>query len=165
MQELATKITDALAQDLSKYKFRERHDNVTNNVVGVVKKVWSPLFLASGKHGLSAVAVIPESVTDTPRLQAFFATTRKDINTEFVSAAAYKSSYTFLVLICANQLYSTFTSYVSELVDKTQTHTNVFQGVFLVDATTKEVTSAHTRPAYNKREYEAVLSAIDKASR
>lgn len=37
-KELAKTIVDSVAQDLSQFKFNERHDNLTSNIVGLVKK-------------------------------------------------------------------------------------------------------------------------------
>jgi hypothetical protein len=162
-KQLATRIVDALAQDLSQFKFDERHDNVTGNIVGLVKKSWSPLRRVFGGHGITAVILITESVTDRAGLKAFFQDIRRDINTRFVGFAAYKSSHSFIVLVCPHSLFMACSGIASELKDRSGLHMNIIQGVILVDDETKEVIGDYTRPALHKREYEAVLSATSRA--
>lgn len=162
-KELAKRIVDAVAQDLSQFKFGERHDNVTDNIVGIVKKSWNPLRRVFGGHGISEVVVVPESVTDRPGLKAFFQDIRKEINSRFVGFAAYKSSHSFIVLLCPHSLFTTCSGIASELKDRSGLHMNIIQGVILVDAETKDVTGDYTRPAQHKREYEAVLAAVTSA--
>ena len=161
--ELAKKIVDSVAGELSQFKFRERHENVTSNIVGVVKKSWNPLHRVFGGHGISAVVVVPESVTDRAGLKAFFQDVRKEINSRLVGFAAYKSSHSFIVLVCPHNLFKACSDVTSELKDRTGLHMNIIQGVILVDSETREVTGDYTRPAQHKREYEAVLSATNKA--
>lgn len=162
-EELATRIVEAVAQDLSQYKFGERHDNVTGNIVGIIKKSWNPLRRVLGGHGISAVVVVPESLSDRAGLNAFFHDIRKEINSRFVGFAAYKSSHSFIVLLCPHSLFTACSGIASELKDRSGLHMNIIQGVILVDGETKEVTGDYTRPTQHKREYEAVLSATSRA--
>jgi hypothetical protein len=162
-EELGKQIVDALARDLSQYKFNERHDNVTKNIVGIIKKSWNPLRRVMGGHGISAVVVVPGSVTDRVGLKAFFHDIRKEINSRFVGFAAYKSSHSFIVLVCPHGLFTASSGIASELKDRSGLHMNIIQGIILVDGETKEVTGDYTRPAQHKREYEAVLSATSVA--
>jgi len=162
-KQLAKQITDTVAQDLSQYKFGERYDDVTENIVGIVKKSWNPLRRVFGGHGIAAVVAVPDTVTDGAKLKAFFQEVRKDINSKFVGFAAYKSSYSFIVLVCSHNLFTSSSAVPSELKDRSGLHMNIIQGVILVDSETKEVTGDYTRPAQHKHEYEAVLSATIKA--
>ena len=162
-KELAKRIADAVAQDMLQFKFSERHDNITGNIVGLIKKSWNPFRRVFGGHGISAVVVVPESVTDRAGLKAFFQDVRKEINSRFVGFAAYKSSHSFIVLLCPHGLFMACSGVASELKDRSGLHMNIIQGVILVDSETREVTGDHTRPAQHKREYESVLSAIGRA--
>ncbi len=165
--ELANKITDALAQDLTKFKFSERHNNITDNIVGVVKKPKNPIRigLGLGGHGISAVVTVPNSIVDQSGMKNFFQTIRNDINSKFVGAAAYKSAHSFIVLVCSHKLYTNCMGIASELKDKSGLHKNIIQGVILIDAETKDISGDYTRPAQNKREYDTVLSAATRALR
>jgi len=160
---LAKAIVDAIAQDLSQFKFCERYDDVTDNIVGIVKKARKPLNRLFGGHGIVAVAVVPESVTSRAALKEFFQETRNGINSRFVGSAAYKSAHSFVVLLCPHTLFLACSGIASELKDRSGLHTNIIQGVVLVDADTRDVTGDYTRPAQNKREYNAVLSAVSRA--
>lgn len=160
-KQIAKQITDAVAENLSPYKFCERHEDVTENVVGIVKKSWNLLRRVFGGHGIVAVVIVPETITDRERLKAFFGDIRREINSRFVGFAAYKSSHSFVVLICPHDLFISFSEVTSELKDKTGLHMNIIQGVVLVDSKTMEVTGDYTRPAQYKREYDAVLSAVN----
>jgi len=162
-EELATKILDAVAQSLSPYKFSERYDKVTVNMIGVVKKPWNPLCRAFGGHGMAVVVVVPESVTDRAGLKKLFEDVRREINSRFVGFAAYKSSHSFIVLLCPHSLFAVCSGIASELKDRSGLHMNIIQGAILVDCENREVTGDYTRPAQHKREYEAVLSATSRA--
>jgi len=162
-EELAKRIVEAVAQELSQFKFHERHDNVTDKIMGVIKKSWNPLRRVFGRHGISAVVIVSESVSDRAELKAFFQDIRKEINSRFVGFAAYKSSYSFIVLVCPHNLFTVCSGISSELKDKTGLHMNIIQGVILVDEETRELTGDYTRPALHKHEYEAVLSSTTKA--
>lgn len=162
-KELARKIVDGIAQALSQFDFSERHDQVTDTIVGVVKKPWSGLCRLLGGHGISAVVVVPESVTECSGLKAFFGGVRREINARYVGFAAYKSSHSFIVLVCPHALFTACSGIASRLKDRTGLHVNIIQGVILVDGETGEVSGDYTRPAQYKREYEAVLSATKRA--
>lgn len=162
-EEIVKKIVDSVAREMSQFKFAERHDNVSSDIRGVVKKSWNPLRRVFGGHGIAAVVTVPTSVTDRSGLKTFFGSVRKDINSKFVGFAAYKSSHSFIVLVCGHSLLATCSGVASELKDRSGLHMNIVQGVILVDAETREVTGDYTRPAQHKREYEAVLSATTKA--
>ena len=162
-KQLAKQITDAVAQELSQYKFGERHDDVTENIVGIVKKSWNPLRRVFGGHGIAAVVAVPDTITDGAKLKAFFQDIRREINSRFVGFAAYKSSHSFIVLVCPHNLFTSSSGIASELKDRSGLHMNIIQGVILADSETKEVTGDYTRPAQHKREYEAVLSATSRA--
>lgn len=162
-KQLAKQIMDAVAQDLSQYKFTERHDDVTEKVVGVVKKSWNPLRRVFGGHGIAAVIAVPDTTADRTKLKAFFQDIRREINSKFVGFAAYKSSHSFIVLVCPHNLFTSSSGIASELKDRSGLHMNIIQGVILVDSQTKEVTGDYTRPVQHKREYEAVLSATTRA--
>jgi len=162
-KDLTKKIVNAVVQEMSQFKFSERHIDVTSNIVGVVKKSWNPLRRIFGGHGISAVVVVPESVTGRTELKAFFQTVRKDINANFVGFAAYKSSHSFVVLVCPHSLFTVCSGVASELKDRSGLHMNIIQGVVLIDVETKEVAGDYTRPAQHKREYEAILAAVTSA--
>jgi hypothetical protein len=162
-RQLAKQVTDAVAQDLSQYKFGERHDDVTEDIVGIVKKSWNPLRRVFGGHGIAAVIAVPNTTTDRGKLKAFVHDIRKEINSRFVGCAAYKSSHSFIVLVCPHSLFTSSSAIASELKDRSGLHMNIIQGVILVDSETKEVTGDYTRPTQHKREYEAVLSATTRA--
>jgi hypothetical protein len=81
-----------------------------------------------------------------------------------VGFAAYKSSYSFVVLVCPHQLFESCPGVASQLKDRTGLHTNIIQGVILVDGETGAVTGDYTRPAQHKGEYDAVLSAVQRAA-
>ena len=153
-----------MAQELSRFQFGERHDDVTSDIVGVVKKPWRPWCRVFEGHGISVVVAVPESVSDRTAMKAFFHRVRQEINSRFVGFAAYRSSYSFVVLVCPHGLFTDCSGVASELKDRTGLHMNIVQGVILVDAETREVTGDHTRPAAHKREYEAVLSAASEAA-
>lgn len=161
--ELARKILDAVAREVSQFSFGERHNDVTGEIAGVVKKSWNPLRRVFGGHGIVAVVVVPESVADRVQLKSFFQGVRKEINSRFVGVAAYKSSHSFIVLLCPHSLFTGCSGVASELKDRTGLHMNIVQGVILVDAETREVTGEYTRPSQHKREYEAVLAATSTA--
>jgi hypothetical protein len=162
-KQLAKQITDAVAQDLSQYEFGERHDDVSEHVVGIVKKSWNPLRRVFGGHGIAAVVAVPATTTDRAKLKTFFECIRREINSRFVGFAAFKSSHSFIVLVCPHDLFTSTSGIASEFKDRSGLHMNIIQGVILVDSETKEVTGDYTRPAQHKREYEAVLSAASRA--
>jgi hypothetical protein len=161
--EVAKKIVESVAQEMAQFNFGERHNNVTSNIAGVVKKSWNPLRHVFGGHGIAAVVVVPESVTDRVGLKAFFQGVRKEINSRFVGVAAYKSTHSFIVLLCPHNLFAACSGVASELKDRTGLHINIIQGVILVDSDTREVTGDYTRPSQHKCEYEAVLAATSRA--
>lgn len=163
-KDLAKRIVDALTHDLSELTFGERYDDVTGSVVGVVKKPWNGWRRVFGGHGLAAVAVVPESVGDCAGLKTFFGMVRREINDRYVGFAAYKSSYSFVVLVCPHHLFEACPGIASQLKDRTGLHTNIIQGVILVDGETGAVTGDYTRPAQHKDEYDAVLSATRGAA-
>jgi hypothetical protein len=162
-KQLAKQISDAVAHELSQYKFTERHNEVTENVVGIVKTSWSPLRRFFGGHGIAAVVAVPETIADAATLKVFHQGIRRKINSSFVGYGAYKSSYSFIVFVCPHSLFTVCSGIASELKDKSGLHMNIIQGVILVNSKTKEVAGDYTRPAQHKREYEAVLSATHKA--
>jgi hypothetical protein len=164
-KELARRIVDAVAQDLSELSFHEQYDDVTSTVVGVVKKPWNVWRRVFGSHGIVVVALVPESVGDCPGLKAFFGEVRKEINGRFVGFAAYKSSHSFVVLVCPHHLFEACHGIASQLKDRTGFHTNIIQGVILVDSEIEAVTGDYTRPAQHKGEYDAVLSATRRAAK
>ena len=164
-KDLAKRIVDALAHDLSELKFDERHDDVSDRIAGVIKKPWNGWRRVFGGHGIAAVAVVPESVGDCTALKAFFSMVRREINERYVGFAAYKSSYSFVVLVCAHHLFEACPGIPSRLKDRTGLHTNIIQGVILVDAETGAVTTDYTRPAQHKDEYDAVLSATQSGAK
>lgn len=53
-EEIVKKIVDSVAREMSQFKFAERHDNVSSDIRGVVKKSWNPLRRVFGGHGLFA---------------------------------------------------------------------------------------------------------------
>ncbi len=161
--ELARKIGDSIAQGLGQFKFTEAHNNVTKDIVTVLKKSWNPLRRFVGGHGIAATVVVPPSVTDRAGLKTFFQGIRKEINSRFVGFGAYKSSHSFIVLVCPHSVFATCSGVASELKDRSGLHMNIIQGVILVDCETREVTGDYTRPAQHKREYQAVLSATETA--
>jgi hypothetical protein len=163
-QDLAKRIVDALAHDLSEAKFGERHDDVTSTVAGVVKKPWNGWRRVFGGHGIVAVAAVPGSVADCAGLRTLFGKVRREINDRFVGFAAYKSSYSFVVLVCPHHLFDACPGIASQLKDRTGLHSNIIQGVILVDAETGAVTGDYTRPAQHKGEYDAVVSATRRAA-
>ena len=163
MRKLSKHITDAVAQNMSQYKFCERHDDVTENITGIVKKSWHLLRRVFGGHGIVAVIIVPESITDRESLKSFFVDIRREINSKFVGFAAYKSSHSFVVLVCPHNLFTSSSMIASELKDRTGLHMNIIKGVILVDSQTKEITGDYTRPGQHKREYDAVLSAASTA--
>lgn len=164
-KELARRIVDAVAQALSKFEFGERYDDVTSTVVGVIKKPWNLWRRVFGSHGIVAVAVVPWSVADCAALRTFFGEVRRAINGEFVGFAAYKSSHSFVVLVCPHYVFEACHGIASQLKDRTGFHTNIIQGVILVDAETGAVAGDYTRPAQHKGEYDAVLSATRRAAK
>jgi hypothetical protein len=163
-EDLAKRILAAVAQDLSELQFGERHDDVTDSVAGVVKKPWNPWRRVFGGHGIAAVAVVPESIGDCVELKTFFGMVRREINDRYVGFAAYKSSHSFIVLVCPHRLFEACYDIASRLKDRTGLHTNIIQGVILVDEETWTVTGDYTRPAQHKGEYDAVLSATRRAA-
>lgn len=163
-EDLAKRIVDAVAQDLSELQFGERHDDVTDSVAGVVKKQWNPWRRVFGGHGIAAVAVVPESIGDCAELKTFVGMVRREINDRYVGFAAYKSSHSFIVLVCPHRLFEACDDIASRLKDRTGLHTNIIQGVILADGETGAVTGDYTRPAQHKREYDAVLSATRRAA-
>lgn len=162
-EDLAGRIVDAVADGLSELKFDERHDDVSDRIAGVIKKPWNGWRRVFGGHGIAAVAVVPESVGDCTGLKTFFSMVRREINERYVGFAAYKSSYSFVVLVCAHHLFEACPGIPSRLKDRTGLHTNIIQGVILVDAETGAVTADYTRPAQHKDEYDAVVSATERA--
>jgi len=162
-KDLAKRIVDALAHDLSELTFGERHDDVSDCIAGVIKKPWNEWRRVFGGHGITAVAVVPKSVGDCAGLKTFFGMVRREINDRYVGFAAYKSSYSFVVLVCPHHLFEACPGIASQLKDRTGLHTNIIQGVILVDAETGAVTGDYTRPAQHKDEYDAVLSATQRA--
>ncbi|MES9991052.1 MAG: hypothetical protein ABW098_03825 [Candidatus Thiodiazotropha sp.] len=160
-KQLSQSITAKLEQNLSQYKFSERYDEVTENIVGIVKKPWKPLQRVFGGHGIAAVITVPETITERESLKAFFKHMRKEITSKYVGYAAYKSSHSFVVLVCPHELFTTASGIASELKDRTGLHMNIIQGVVLVDSQTREVASDYTRPLQYKGEYNAVLSAAN----
>ena len=161
--ELAKEVVESVARELAQFNFGERHNNVTSNIAGVVKKSWNPLRRVFGGHGIAAVVIVPESVTDLVGLKAFFHDVRNEVNSRFVGFAAYKSSYSFIVLLCPHSLLTACSGVASELKDRSGLHMNIIQGVIVVDAETREVAGDYTRPARHKREYEDVLGAVTSA--
>ncbi len=162
-EEIAKKIFDLIAQEMSRLSFGERYDNVSLEIVGVIKKSWNPFRRVLGGHGISVVVIVPALVTNRERLKTFFESVRKEINSRFVGFAAYKSSYSFIILICAHDLFTECSGMASRLKDKTGLHKNIVQGVILVDAETREVRGDYTRPSQHKREYDTVLSSTTRA--
>jgi hypothetical protein len=159
-KQLSKLITDAVAQNLLQYKFCERHDDTTENIAGIVKTSWNMSRRVFGGHGIVAIILVPETVTDSQRLKTFFRDIRREVNSEFVGFAAYKSSHSFVVLVCPHDLFTSCFGIASKLKDKTGLHMNIVQGVILVDSQTGEVEADYTRPAQHKDEYNAVLSAV-----
>lgn len=161
-KDLARRIVAGIAQDLSELSFGERHEDVTDRIAGVVKKPWNGWRRVFGGHGIVAVAVVPESVGGCTGLKTFFSLVRREINDRYVGFAAYKSSYSFVVLVCPHHLFEACTGIASRLKDRTGLHTNIVQGVILVDAETGAVTGDYTRPAQHKDEYDAVVAATQR---
>jgi len=161
--EVVKKIVESVAREMAQFNFSERHNDIASSIAGVVKKSWNPLRRIFGGHGIAAVVVVPESVTDRVGLKVFFQGVRKEINSRFVGVAAYKSSYSFIVLLCPHNLFAACPEVASELKDRTGLHMNIIQGVILVNSDTREVTGDYTRPSLHKREYEAVLAATSRA--
>jgi hypothetical protein len=163
-ENLARRIVDAVAHDLSEFQFDERHDDVSDSIAGVVKKPWNGWRRVFGGHGIAVVAVVPESVADCAGLNTFFGELRREVNDRFVGFAAYKSSYSFIVLVCPHRLFEACAGISSQLKDRTGLHTNIVQGVILVDSENGAVTGDYTRPAQHKGEYDAVVSAMQGAA-
>ena len=163
--DLASGIFASVADAMGSFGFSQRHTDVQGEarLAGVVGKAWNPFRRIFGGHGLVAVAAIPEDIPSPDRLVAFFSAVRKTMNAQFVGFAAYKSTHSFVVLLCPHALFPSVREMPSKLKDRSGLHLNIIQGVILVDAETREVVGDYTRPAQHKREYEAVLSATTQA--
>ena len=162
-KNLPKKIVDRVAQALSQFKFNERRDAVTSDIVAVVKKPSNLLRILFRGLGICAVVVVPESVTDRMGLKAFIDDVRRDISSRFVRIAAYRNTYLFIVLVCRHDLFAACPGVAAALIDKTGLHTTLIQGVILVDSATREVTGDYTWIPQHKREFEALLSATSRA--
>jgi len=161
--DLAQGILDLVARELSLYDFRERYDKVGPDIAGVVKTPWKPLCRLFGGHGIVAVVTVPASVTGPESLRALVRDVRLELNSSFVGVGAYKSTYSFLVLLCPQNLLAASPGVASSLKDRTGLHRNIIQGVILVDLETREVTGDYSWPARHWRIYELVTRATMRA--
>ncbi len=161
--EVAKKIVESVAQEMAQFKYNEQHNNVSDSIAGIIKKSWTPLRRAFGGHGIVAVVVVPEFVTNRIGLKAFFEDLRKEIDSRFVGLAAKRSSYSFIVLICPHKLFMACAGEAPELTDKTGLHVNIIKAIILVDSKTLQVTGDYCHPLWHKREYEAVFAAASRA--
>lgn len=161
--EVAKKIVESVAQEMTQFKYDERHNNISNSIAGIIKKSWTPLRRAFGGHGMVVVVVVPDFVTNRIGLKVFFEGLRKEIDSRFVGLAAKRSSYSFIVLICPHKLFVACAGEAPELTDKTGLHANIITAIILVDSKTLRVTGDYSHPLFHKREYEAVFAAASRA--
>ena len=162
-KQLAISITNVLENELSQFSFNERHDNVTNNLVGIVKKKWNPLKRLSGDHGITAIISVPKTITSPNELKTFFKGIKSEIGSRFVPFGSYKSTYSFFVLICPHNLFISSPGIATKLKDKTGLKMNIIKGVILVDEETKDVTGSYSSFSLDKNKYDTILSATKRA--
>jgi len=156
-------LRERLEANLRPFGFDEVHNNLSADIQIVVKTPFTLLNGLFGGRGLVVVAQVPETIQDAAMLAGFARRVRRSVNEKFLSFPYYKSMHTFLVLLCPHSLFSSAAGAESRLKDRTGLHLNLVQGVVVVDSETSTFRSDYTRPAQHKREFDAVIRAIEES--